>query len=282
MMITMSNEYNILSSSSSTTQRRPLHIIKAIEVEEDNEQDHQQQEQQQESEDMFYIGSSESTDLEDVVVSTNNSDDDDTENYSDSRTGEEDPEDELGPSSFSRSPSPTSILADISLSSSSTSATSGSIAPGNASKSLTRSVSWKNDIVTDVIYRPKTNPVEKTQLFYNKSDMQRFRRHYKMQVKAARKSLGTSSSSGSGRRTTTTATSSVTTSSSPNRSYQHHYSSPISGLVNMMTSYMAGGGSSNHNSNSPSVAPIPANSHNHLTSGLIADTCVLVDTLYLF
>ena len=165
---------------------------------------------------------------------------------------------------------------------------------------LHRSVSWREEIVTDVKYRPATKSCEKRELYYNKSDMQRFKQHYKMQVRAAQEyqrrlqqnkreqsktlkkkivaqeeekySLSSSSSnnnSGNSRQSTSQLLSSS--------HQQQSYMSPISGLVNTLASYLAG---------PKSVSSSGSNSvmNNNVSArvGPVAETCVLVDTLYLF
>merc|ERR1712156_197604 len=54
---------------------------------------------------------------------------------------------------------------------------------------------------------------------------------------------------------------------------QHMYTSPISGLINRMTGYLAKTSLPNNGSNN--------NPTSALSIGSVADTCVLVDTLYL-
>ncbi len=173
-----------------------------------------------------------------------------------------------------------------------------------STSTLHRSVSWREEIVTDVMYRPKTNSSEKKELYYNSTDMQRFRQHYKMQIRAAqqyqkrlrqekKEQLESShvsqveSESESEQQqeqeqeqpcrednaSTGTCLLQPKHFQSGSQQHQHHlYTSPITGLINMMTSYMAKSSSSSTDSSSSSSS----------STGPIAETCVLVDTLYLF
>lgn len=165
---------------------------------------------------------------------------------------------------------------------------------------LHRSVSWREEIVTDVKYRPATKSCEKRELYYNKSDMHRFKQHYKMQVRAAQEyqkrlqqnkreqskplkkmTVGQeeescSLSSSSANKNSGTSRQLTSQLHSPNHQ-QQSYTSPISGLVNTLASYLAG----------PKI--ISSKSTNSVTNnnvstrvGPVAETCVLVDTLYLF
>lgn len=152
------------------------------------------------------------------------------------------------------------------------------------SSTLRRSVSWKEEIITDVIYRPKTNSSEKGGLYYNSSDMQRFRQHYKMQVRAAQDyqkrlrkdaAIDNKKPNTSSKKSKKSVVPNVTV--KQNRQQQHHqlYTSPISDLINKMTGYLA------RTSSSPSTST-SANKNSNVSIGPVADTCVLVDTLYLF
>lgn len=132
---------------------------------------------------------------------------------------------------------------------------------------LTRpsSVIWKDEIVTDVFYRPTTSSSEKSRLYYNRADMQRFKIHYKMQVKAAkeyqkrlREEEEEETRLSSGR-------------PQPQQHDHHMYTNPISGLINRMTSYIA-----------RSSLSLPSPSSHTNTHSMSTETFVLVDTLYMF
>lgn len=192
--------------------------------------------------------------------------------------------------------------------------------PGSVT--LSRSVSWSDTLVTDVRYRPKICcSQEKSALFYSSKDMQQFRQQYKMQVRAAKqwkkekeikaKNQDIHINSGSGNDTdsrpqgtvnvgndTNTANTSCS-SDTPSASsvtvtsineVHHHpnptHHSPISGLINMMSSYLSkhssperkqkDGLSSSSSSSSSSTCATMRNQR------LLTETAVLVDTLYLF
>jgi hypothetical protein len=55
------------------------------------------------------------------------------------------------------------------------------------SSSPRRSVSWKEEIVTDTIFRPKTKAGDVPRLYYNSGELRRFRQQYKLQVAAAKR-----------------------------------------------------------------------------------------------
>ena len=84
-----------------------------------------------------------------------------------------------------RLPSPTSTMDDLDSSHSSLFSSSSFLISSTSMSSLHRSVSCKETLVTDVVYRPKTRSGEKRELYYNSADMHRFQKHYKMQVWAA-------------------------------------------------------------------------------------------------
>ncbi len=219
-------------------------------------------------------------------------------------------------------------LSDLSLSSSHSASTNSlsSLPSPKCFNVLHRSVSWREDIVTDVIYRPKTKSCEKKEFYYNSSDMQRFRQHYKMQVRAAqeyqkrlKKCSGKSCNQGEGKKAdqrtrkqqqslkknlatvgrNKTSCVSLSTSIQPevvkadlkgsHSPHQQLYTSPITGLVNTVTSYLASGSKSLSSIVATSSNPSPSDNLNTTTTnsnssrvGAIAETCVLVDTLYLF
>jgi hypothetical protein len=166
-----------------------------------------------------------------------------------------------------RAVSPTTTMVDISKDSHQKEESS----TASSSSPLRRSVSWKENIVADVKYRPKTESREKQVLFYNSADMHRFRQHYKMQVRAAQeyqKRLRKESSVDASKPKTNSKK------SKQQQQQQQSYTSPISGVINMFTSYLAKPTSKS--------SPNTPNSSVAMSRGPIAETCVLVDTLYLF
>ena len=187
-----------------------------------------------------------------------------------------------------RSESPTSTLTDVSR----VLGTNKEIHKSNFTssspknnKTLRRSVSWKAEVVTDVIYRPRTKSSEKRDYFYNSSDMHRFRQHYRMQVRAAQEYQKRCSNQQRNNEVDTNSAANnavvVSTKKKVIKKRQHQKqqhcrqnnaqlnTSPVSGLINMVTNYLAKPSTTYNNSNS-------------VSRGQIAETCVLVDTLYLF
>ena len=195
-------------------------------------------------------------------------------------------EDKKSPSAM-RSASPTSTIIDDSDIEEKQTQQQNSSSTTTSSSTLRRSVSWREEIITDVIYRPRTNQSEKRGLYYNSSDMQRFRQHYKMQVRAAqdyqkrlrkdavRNDKNSTTDSGS-RSISKKCVPSVTAKQQQQQQQHHLYTSPITGLINRMTGYLARTSSSSLNT-SASATSSPT-----VSIGTVADTCVLVDTLYLF
>lgn len=118
-----------------------------------------------------------------------------------------------------------------------------------------RRVSWSPAVVTDVQYRPRTSPEDKLLLHYTGADLAMFKQQYKMQLRATLKLKRESEIRQKEQE------------AAPSTNYQN----PLSGLVNMMSSYL-----STSSSSTQTREGRPAN-----TTGIV-DTTLLVDTLYLF
>jgi len=115
---------------------------------------------------------------------------------------------------------------------------------------VTRSVTWAQpSVVTEIRYRPRVTVVEKQALFYDGNDMQRFRADAKIASQLARTRKLKSSQTSS------------------------HYNSPVSGIVDMATSYLEQLLTYQVNS---------SNSRDGSNSNMTENTNTLIDTLYLF
>ena len=120
-----------------------------------------------------------------------------------------------------------------------------------------KGVTWSPIVVTEIRYRLKTLPEDKESLHYTGAEMSTFRQEYKMQLRAASK---------------------LKREREANRRQEDadrsSYLNPISGMINMMSSYL--------------LKPLPTSttsSTNHSSSSVARrrlETSVLVDTLYLF
>lgn len=116
------------------------------------------------------------------------------------------------------------------------------------------SVSWSTEIVTEVRFRPSTTEEEKETFYYTSDDMIRFRREYRyfqQAQQAVEEDYYTSLMASS-----------------------RLVESPLSGLINMATSYMTAIASGRSNS--------PLRSRTNVTRKSPDNNGTLVDTLYLF
>ena len=119
-----------------------------------------------------------------------------------------------------------------------------------------RRVSWSPAVVTDVQYRPRTSPEDKLLLHYTAADLAMFKQQYKMQLRATLKLKRESERRQKEQEE-----------AAPSTNYQN----PLSGLVNMMSSYLS---TSSSSTQTREARPASATG--------IVDTTLLVDTLYLF
>ena len=121
-------------------------------------------------------------------------------------------------------------------------------------------VTWSPTIVTETRYRLKTSPDDKELLHYTAADMIHFRQQYKMQLRAALKM----------KRDREAQQRKQDTSTDRPTSFQN----PISGMINMMSSYLS--------KSSPSLSASSTNSSSNSAAKRRMETTLLVDTLYLF
>jgi len=120
-------------------------------------------------------------------------------------------------------------------------------------------VTWSPTVVTETRYRLKTSPEDKELLHYTGADMLNFRQQYKMQLKAALKMKREREAQQRKEDTTDRSTS---------------FQNPISGMINMMSSYLS--------KSSPSSSTSLTNMSINSASKRRMETTLLVDTLYLF
>ena len=121
-------------------------------------------------------------------------------------------------------------------------------------------VTWSPTIVTETRYRLKTSPEDKELLHYTAADMIHFRQQYKMQLRAALKM----------KRDREAQQRKQDTSTERPTSFQN----PISGMINMMSSYLS--------KSSPSSSSSSTNISSNSAAKRSLETTLLVDTLYLF
>jgi hypothetical protein len=118
-------------------------------------------------------------------------------------------------------------------------------------------VTWSPIVVTEIRYRLKTLPSDKQLLHYTRAEMSTFRQEYKMQIRAVLKIKREQEAS---RRE-----------EDADRSSNLN---PISGMINMMSSYLM--------KPSPTTIMPSSNSSSISVARKRLETSVLVDTLYLF
>ncbi len=140
-------------------------------------------------------------------------------------------------------------------------------------------VSWAPEVVTDVRFRPRTSAEDKTTFFYTSADQQRFRQEYKMQIRAVqrmRREQYERSRQQQQQRVTEAQQEEPEeiTSSTTSESSQHLLNNPLSGFINLMSTYLS----------RPSSPTQEQSNENQSTMSRISnlETAVLVDTLYLF
>uniref|UniRef100_A0A7S3VH70 Uncharacterized protein n=1 Tax=Chaetoceros debilis TaxID=122233 RepID=A0A7S3VH70_9STRA len=133
----------------------------------------------------------------------------------------------------------------------------------NLSDEVPRRVTWAPAVVTDVRLRPRTTVDEKDSMYYTYADQQRFRQEYKMQIKAVQR-LRTEKQLEKSKRD-------ASQSDTPTERQHHLLINPLSGFINVMTTYFARSNSVQQNSGS---------AHTRKSSSL--ETTTLIDTLYLF
>lgn len=126
-----------------------------------------------------------------------------------------------------------------------------------------RRVTWAPAVVTDVRLRPRTTADDKDSLYYSYADQQRFRQEYKMQIKAVQRLRKEKQLEKSKR--------DASQSDSPADRQQHLLNNPLSGIINVMTTYFARSNSVQQNNWSQNTRK---------NSSL--ETTTLIDTLYLF
>lgn len=128
---------------------------------------------------------------------------------------------------------------------------------------LKKSVSWpKLSVVSETRYRPTTSPEMKKVLHYSGADMLRFRKEYRIEMKAKKLSQ---------------------------KQKKAQVTSPITGLINMVTSYMAMPASTKSFLSSTASTSTTSSSSTSSpqrkkagSSAAESHTSLLVDTLYLF
>jgi len=127
-----------------------------------------------------------------------------------------------------------------------------------SSQEIRKSVSWpESSVVVEVRFRPETLPEMKKKLFYSREDMLRFRKEYRIEMKAKKISMR-----------------------QQQQQKKTQMTSPITGLINMVTSYMAMTTPTQRKTNSSSRS---LSSPCRKKAGpLESHTSLLVDTLYLF
>mmetsp|Transcript_3652 Transcript_3652/g.5034 ORF Transcript_3652/g.5034 Transcript_3652/m.5034 type:complete len:274 (+) Transcript_3652:83-904(+) len=137
----------------------------------------------------------------------------------------------------------------------------------------TKSVCWHNpNVVTHVWYRPIVEASEKADLHYSAKDMLRFKKEYKAAILRSRNFNQDKIDKRKGH---------PHGASKSQNSQRFHlpHASPITGLINMAANYMVNRENSSSN-NKRSLSP--RRRSKNLSKGTVAETFVLVDTLYLF